>query len=352
MLQDPTLPRQQRGKELVRIGFVAPSWTQLGLRPVILDPEDQQLGMPGHGWQQAVHSHLVESQVRRRLGETEQALLRSQGGPLSGVPLSCFPTSALARFDSALFRVLLFRCLWLPLPPPSRICRCGRLLDVFGHHHAACAEAGVLGRRGFAFESAAARVCREAGARVGTNILVRDLDLVPQGRPDSRRLEVVADGLPLFHGAQLAIDTTHWCPQWDETVCHVHVVPGGWSSPHHRQKKKRENVSRVDWSIWAGKARGPRLRSGREASETQWFKARARTEPVPHQTRAAWLRRWMTISACSSASVLTVSTGSERRWGVRWPNSIHCRSGGEHRFFCGVCEPLRVVRSRVSLFSM
>ena len=72
----------------------------------------------------------------------------------------------------------------------------------------ACAEAGVLGRRGYALESAAARVCREAGTRVGTNILVRDLDLVPQGWQDGRRLEVVAEGLPLFHGAQLATDTT------------------------------------------------------------------------------------------------------------------------------------------------
>ena len=81
----------------------------------------------------------------------------------------------------------------------------------------------MLGRRGFALEPAAARVCREGGARVGTNILVRDLDLVPQGRPDSRRLEVVAGGLPLFHGAQLAIDTTL-------------VSPVG-------QTKKRENVS-------------------------------------------------------------------------------------------------------------
>ena len=67
---------------------------------------------------------------------------------------------------------------------------------------------GVLGRRGFALESAAAQVCREAGARVATNLFVRDMDLgVPNGR-DSRRLEVVADGLPLFGGMQLAIDTT------------------------------------------------------------------------------------------------------------------------------------------------
>ena len=38
--------------------------------------------------------------------------------------------------------------------------------------------------------------------------MVRDLDLVLQERVDGRRLEVVADGLPLFHGAQLAVDTT------------------------------------------------------------------------------------------------------------------------------------------------
>ena len=41
-----------------------------------------------------------------------------------------------------------------------------------------------------------------------TNVFVRDLDLLPQGVPDQRRLEVVVEGLPLFHGAQLAIDTT------------------------------------------------------------------------------------------------------------------------------------------------
>ena len=91
--------------------------------------------------------------------------------------------------------------------PSSRFCRCGRPLDPCGHDRAACARAGVLGRCGFTVESAAARTCREAGARVTTNIFVRDLDL---GAPiaDARRLEVVADGLPLHGGRQLAIDTT------------------------------------------------------------------------------------------------------------------------------------------------
>ena len=91
--------------------------------------------------------------------------------------------------DSSLFRVLLLRRLWLPLPPSSRFCRCGLPLDPSGHNRAACAQAGVMGRRGFALESAAARVCREAGARVSTNVLVRDLDLLPLQH--ARRLEVV-----------------------------------------------------------------------------------------------------------------------------------------------------------------
>ena len=44
---------------------------------------------------------------------------------------------------------------------------------------------------------------------VMTNMLVRELDLAPGvNTTDGRRLEVVADGLSLFQGAQLAIDTT------------------------------------------------------------------------------------------------------------------------------------------------
>ena len=66
----------------------------------------------------------------------------------------------------------------------------------------------MLGRRGFPLEVVAAQVCREAGARVTTNVFVRDMDLAVFDVMDSRRLEVVADGLTAFRGAQLAIDTT------------------------------------------------------------------------------------------------------------------------------------------------
>ena len=34
------------------------------------------------------------------------------------------------------------------------------------------------------------------------------MDLAVPNPLDNRRIEVVADGLPLFHGAQLAVDTT------------------------------------------------------------------------------------------------------------------------------------------------
>ena len=63
------------------------------------------------------------------------------------------------------------------LPLSSRTCWCGRHLDCLGHHRASCSRVGVLGRRGFALESAAARICVEAGARVSTNVFLRDLDL-------------------------------------------------------------------------------------------------------------------------------------------------------------------------------
>ena len=68
--------------------------------------------------------------------------------------------------------------------------------------------AGVLGSRGFALESAVARVCREAGGRVSANVRVQDMDLAAPNPLDNRRIEVVVDGLPLFHGAQVAVDTT------------------------------------------------------------------------------------------------------------------------------------------------
>ena len=51
-------------------------------------------------------------------------------------------------------------------------------------------------------------MCREAGARVLQNCLLRDLTLEDVADTDNRRIEVIATGLPLFGGTQLAVDAT------------------------------------------------------------------------------------------------------------------------------------------------
>ena len=197
-------------------GFHPPSWEELadGLRPGRRAIEDEDRTQPRFGWQKLAAESLQldfrENVLMPSLPVEKRALLRSQSGPFSSTPFVAFPTTKVTTFDPQPFRVLMLRRVHLPLHLSTRNCRCGRPLDSLGYHRAACAVAGVLGRRGFPLESAAARVCREAGARVRTNVMVRDLDLWPPHRIDNRRLEVVADGLPLHGGAQLAIDTT-WC---------------------------------------------------------------------------------------------------------------------------------------------
>ena len=112
---------------------------------------------------------------------------------------------------SAQFRVLLLRRLRFPLPLAPRRCRCHGELDPLGDHRSACATSGVLATRALPLEHAVARVCREAGARVARHVRLADMNLdVPVS--DERRIEVVANGLPLWHGSQLALDATIVCP--------------------------------------------------------------------------------------------------------------------------------------------
>ena len=179
--------------------------------PDVYEPRAERLGWQ-HKASSRVELQFRELQLMPGISEGDRTLMRSQNGSGAGVAFSTTPCTPLTRLWPQLLRVLLWRSLRLPLPFSRRFCRCGRLLDALGHHRAACARAGVLGRRGFALESAAARICREAGGRVTTNIFVRDLDITAPNALDSHRLEVAAHGLPLFGGAQLAVDTTMVSP--------------------------------------------------------------------------------------------------------------------------------------------
>ena len=97
--------------------------------------------------------------------------------------------------------------LHMQLQLDERRCKCGALLDPFGFHWSTCSRVGVLIARGSAAEVCAARICREAGSHVKESQFVHDLKLqVPVN--GGRRIEVIANGLPLWGGKQVAVDTT------------------------------------------------------------------------------------------------------------------------------------------------
>ena len=273
--------------------------------------DDGEPGVERYGWQHEAASRL-EREFRERhlmphLAAHERALVRSQSGPFAGMAFSSAPSSHLQRIDSHLFRVLLLRRLRLPLPLSARSCRCGRLLDSLGHHRASCSRAGVLGRRGFAVESAGARICREAGGRVTTNVMMRDLDLTVPHASDQRRLEIVADGLPLFASVQLAVDTTLVSPLHCDGTPHrgADNVHGAVLAVARRRKESTypELVgphARARLVVLAGEI------GGRWSAETRTFVgllAKAREVPVVLRKRVewAWWRRWGSLLACASA---------------------------------------------------
>ena len=170
--------------------------------------------------------------------------------------------------------------------------------------------------------------------------MVRDMDLLPQDHQDGRRLEVVADGLPLFHGAQSATDTTSVSPLSRDGLPHPRCVrEDGAVLAAARRRKERTfpeltgQFGRARLVVLAGEV-GGRWSDEIQAFLRQLAKARARSEPVPQQAhaRAAWLMRWRAILACSSArafgmSLLEVRAGG----GCDGPTPTTADVAGEYR---------------------
>ena len=197
-------------------GWDPPSWDELaaGQAPPH-GHEEVGNGPVQPGWrrQAATPYHTTaRAELYHTLDPPAQAMLDSQSGPFSGRAFTSIPYTPDATYPGPLFRLLLLRCLRLPLPLSDRICRCRRTVDPLGDHHSACPRTGVLRSRGGPLEIAAARVCREAGARVTMRTRITDLNIPAPCRLDERRIEVIANGLPLWNGAQLAVDTTLVAP--------------------------------------------------------------------------------------------------------------------------------------------
>ena len=126
------------------MGFEPPSWRAVmaGARPPPVQLEEFEPAQQGlqHEAASRVERAHRETQIFPRMTDTAKALVRSHGGLGVGLALLTCPTCCLTKIDSHLFRVILLRRLQMLFPPTVRSCRCGRLLDSFGHHIAACAR--------------------------------------------------------------------------------------------------------------------------------------------------------------------------------------------------------------------
>ena len=90
----------------------------------------------------------------------------------------------------------------------TQVCEgCGLPLDRFGEHFAACMRTGRVQARARAAERVWELVLREAGATTYFQKLLRETT-VPSEPTDMRRIDVLATGLPCFHGRPLFCDVT------------------------------------------------------------------------------------------------------------------------------------------------
>ena len=143
---------------------------------------------------------------------------------------------------------------------------------------------------------------------------------------DARRLEVVADGLPMFSGVQFAIDTT----LISALRCDGSALPrsANVDGATLQAARRREGASPpgvggahaaelASW-CWAGEV------GGRWSEETRDFlnqlaRGKVRHEPavLKRRVQQAWRMRWQAILSCSAAKAFAASLLEMRRgWGA------------------------------------
>ena len=194
--------------------MMRPSWVELqgGKRPP--SSENTEPGEWQHGWQYYASSnsefHFRETVVIAQSCAADQAHLRSHSGPCTSAVLHGAPTGLEFKVTPEHIRTLVLERMRLPLQIVEAHCECGAALDVQGRHRAACPRSGRLKSRAGGPERTLARVCREAGATVRCNVRLRDMNVAVPAT-DMRSIEVLATGLPLHHGTQLAVDITMRC---------------------------------------------------------------------------------------------------------------------------------------------
>ena len=218
------------------------------------------------------------------------------------------------RRSAHLFRVLLLERLQLPLTLTEGVCEgCQAPLDTYGRHRAGCSRSGRLKKRAIPTERALARVCREEGATVMSNVLLRDMNVdVPAS--GGRRIEVLAQDLPCFTGTHLAMDITLRSPLTSPGEAH----PNAADTDGAVLLQARRDKERTYPELTAGRCKLVVLgieTGGRWAEEgvqllRQLSVAKAREVPayMARCVSLAWERRWTrllsTVCATSFAASL------------------------------------------------
>ena len=167
---------------LDRHGFVGrPSWNNIR---VGIQPEGDIRTEPGgwpHGWQYTVSSS-PEHNFKKNVVLNWPICVHIQGQSFEQRRCS--------------LRTIILERVRLPLQVTEVRCECGTPLDSRGCRRVACSQSGRLNSRTHTNE-----IC--AAAR--NNAKLRDLDLAISAN-DDRAMEALATGLPLFFGAQLAVN--------------------------------------------------------------------------------------------------------------------------------------------------
>ena len=156
--------------------------------------------------------------------------------------------------------------------------------------------------------------------------MLRDLDIAPSHISDARRLEVIAEGLTLFGGSQLAIDATVVSPlHADGTHRRKSDTTDGQALAEARKHKERtypelcRGNGRARLVVIAGEVGG---RWSQETKDFLWCLASAKAACVPRSLRERTSSMVQTLELSSGLFHGKVgrfiSVGCERiAWGWR-----------------------------------
>ena len=261
----------------------------------------------------------------------DRAHLRSHSGRNAGRVFTLVPTAKEYTVPAPHLRTLLLERLRLPLPAIEAFCEgCGGQLDPQGKHRASCPTSGRLKTRAAPIERMVARIYREAGARVRFNVMLRDMNLGVSAR-DTRRIEVLAQDLPCYGGAQLAVDVTLRSALTTGGEAHPHAADVDGAVLEQAREDKETTYPEFHESrrcrlVVMGIETGGRWSD--EAASVVWELATAKAREAPGFMRKAvalgWERRWTGLlsSACSVAFAASLTEPKA---------SLHfaCAAGGE-----------------------